>query len=290
MPKVSVLLPVYNTPETYLRECIEGILGQTFGDFELIIVNDASSDANVERVVKSYDDARIRYYANEKNLGISETRNKLLDLARGEYLAIHDHDDISLPERFAKQVEYLDDHPETGVCGTWCEYIPESQIVEFPETDKDIKKEMMKACAVAHSAAMIKKAVLTAHNLRYEAEYSPSEDYCLWLRLIEFTQFYNLPEILFQYRLHKNNTSKKQDGMMCDATQRLQRWAMTKYPVLYTLSTARKTLTTRVKLFKFLPFLKISKTEEKTEVQLFNIIPLMTVAVKEKKRERQVVK
>lgn len=282
MPKVSVLLPVYNTPETYLRECIEGILGQTFSDFELIIVNDASADANVERVVKSYDDARIRYYANEKNLGISETRNKLLGLAQGEYLAIHDHDDVSLPERFARQVEYLDAHPETGVCGTWCEYVPDGQIVEFPEADKDIKKEMMKTCAVAHSSAMIRKSVLISHGLKYEAEYSPSEDYCLWLRLIEFTQFHNLPEILFQYRLHKNNTSKKQDGKMCDATQRLQRWAMNKYPQLYKLSLLQKMSVSRVRLFSVLPFLKINKTQEKTEIKLFNVIPLMTVAVKEK--------
>ena len=118
MPKISVLLPVYNTAEDYLRECIDGILGQTFSDFELIIVNDASTDANVERVVKSYEDSRIRYYVNEKNLGISETRNKLIDLAQGEYLAVHDHDDVSLPERFAKQVAYLDMHPEIGVLGT----------------------------------------------------------------------------------------------------------------------------------------------------------------------------
>ena len=86
-----------------MRECIDGILSQTFSDFELIIVNDASTDANVERVVKSYTDTRIRYYVNERNLGISETRNKLIELAQGEYLAVHDHDDVSLPERFAKE-------------------------------------------------------------------------------------------------------------------------------------------------------------------------------------------
>ena len=94
MPKVSVLLPVYNTPALYLRECIDSILSQTFKDFELIIVNDGSADQNVERVIKSYEDPRIRYYLNEKNLGISETRNRLIDLSQGEYLAVHDHDDV----------------------------------------------------------------------------------------------------------------------------------------------------------------------------------------------------
>lgn len=282
MPKVSVLLPVYNTPESYLHECIKGILGQTFTDFELIIVNDASPDANVERVVKSYDDARIRYYANEKNLGISETRNRLMDLAQGEYLAVHDHDDVSLPERFAKQVEFLDTHPEVGVCGSWCERIPENQIVEYPENNEDIKKALMKSCAVAHSAAMIRKSLLRTHELKYEKEYSPSEDYCLWLRLLEFTQFHNLPEILFQYRLHKNNTSKTQWGKMCDATQRLQRWAKNKYPRIYKLSQLQKMSVFRIKLFFVLPFLKIVKTRKKTEIRLFGVLPLMSIDFKEK--------
>ena len=107
MPKVSVLFPVYNTNETFLRAAIESVLAQTFTDFEFIIVNDASSDPNVEKTVKSYTDERIRYYANEHNLGISLTRNKLLDLAVGEYLAIMDHDDVSLPTRFEKQVDFV---------------------------------------------------------------------------------------------------------------------------------------------------------------------------------------
>ncbi len=107
MPKISVLLPVYNTKEAYLRACIESILQQSYGDFELIIINDASTDEHVETVIKSYDDARIRYYKNDHNQGISETRNKLMDLARGEYLAIMDHDDISLADRFKMQALIL---------------------------------------------------------------------------------------------------------------------------------------------------------------------------------------
>ena len=131
MVKISVLLPVYNTKEAYLRETIESILHQTFKDFELIIVNDASTDSNVEKVVKSYKDRRIRYFKNPVNLGISQTRNRLIELAKGKYLAVMDHDDIALPKRLAEEVAFLDKHSEVGVVGTWYENFPKRKKV-FP--------------------------------------------------------------------------------------------------------------------------------------------------------------
>lgn len=105
MPEVSVLLPVYNTPEDFLRQAVESILNQTFQDFELLIVNDAST-TDVEKVIRSYSDSRIKYFKNKTNLGISGTRNILLDKAQGKYLAVMDHDDISLPERLAREVGF----------------------------------------------------------------------------------------------------------------------------------------------------------------------------------------
>ena len=117
MPRVSVLLPVYNTRPEHLREAIDSILAQTFADFELLILNDCSTNTDVEEVVKSYTDPRIVYAVNERNLGISPSRNRLLDMAQGEYLAVMDHDDISLPERFEKQVAFLDAHPDVGIVG-----------------------------------------------------------------------------------------------------------------------------------------------------------------------------
>ena len=106
MPEVSVLLPVYNTPEDFLRQAVESILNQTFQDFELLIVNDAST-TDVEKVIRSYSDSRIKYFKNKTNLGISGTRNILLDKAQGKYLAVMDHDDISLPERLALSLIHI---------------------------------------------------------------------------------------------------------------------------------------------------------------------------------------
>ena len=108
MPKVSVLTPIYNTEPEHLRQAIESILNQTFTDFEFIILNDSPWNTEIEDIVLAYKDARIKYVKNDKNIGISKSRNKLLSLASGEYLAIFDHDDISLPTRLEKQVDFLD--------------------------------------------------------------------------------------------------------------------------------------------------------------------------------------
>lgn len=104
-PRVSVMMGVYNSSR-YLRKAIDSVLAQTFRDFELVIINDGSTDES-EEIVRSYDDPRIRYVLNETNIGIIPTRNKALALCRGEYLAILDSDDISMPERLARQVEFL---------------------------------------------------------------------------------------------------------------------------------------------------------------------------------------
>ena len=141
MTKISVLMPVYNTPENYLREAVESILAQTCADFEFLILNDASTDDNVEKVINSYDDKRIRYWQNDRNLGISLSRNKLIGLSRGEYLAVFDHDDVSLPERLEKQAAFLDAHPEVGVVGCWYRILgTENKVSRFPAEDAEIKE------------------------------------------------------------------------------------------------------------------------------------------------------
>ena len=103
-PRVSVLTPIYNTNPAHLREMIESILNQTFTDFEFLILNDSPDNAKIEKIVKSYKDKRIKYFKNETNMGITPSRNKLLKMARGEYIAVFDHDDISVPTRLEREV------------------------------------------------------------------------------------------------------------------------------------------------------------------------------------------
>lgn len=108
-------------------------MNQSFTDFELILLNDASPD-NSEEIIKTFKDARIRYYRNEKNLGISASRNKLMTLARGEYLIVMDDDDISLPNRLEEQIKFMDSHPDVTMAGSWCELFsrkPDKGIINY---------------------------------------------------------------------------------------------------------------------------------------------------------------
>lgn len=276
MPKISVLIPTYNTREEYLREAIESVLRQTFADFEFIILDDCSPDPNVEKVVKSYADSRIRFYKNEQNIGISKTRNKLIELARGEYLAVMDHDDVSLPERFEKEAAYLDTHPDVGLVSCKAEKFPHGGLTKNPENDKDIKLAMMRSCPITHSACMIRKSVLVDNNIRYEEEFSPSEDYALYVRLMKVTKFHNLPEVLFRYRWHTTNTSITQADKMERATFALQSILKTENPALYNEFLLRATHTARVRLFGFIPVLKIETRGYKTKVYLFEKILLLS--------------
>ena len=228
MPKVSVCLAVYKTKPEYLKECIESILNQSFSDFEFLIVDDCPEDKECEKIIQSYKDKRIKYYRNEKNLGISRTRNKLLDLTQGKYIAVIDHDDVSLPKRFEKQVAYLDAHPECGVVSCWYERFPNLKIKKKPENNKQIIKALKDSCPLLHPAAMIRKSVLIENHLKYEEEFSPSEDYALWCRLIGKTEFYNIQEVLFKYRDHTSNESKKNGQKMKMAADKIRKLLLPK--------------------------------------------------------------
>lgn len=277
MPKVSVLMPVYRTKETYLREAIESILAQTFTDFEFLILDDCPEDDR-EDVVKSYQDTRIKYSKNEHNLGISESRNKLITMAEGEYLAVFDHDDISLPERFAKQVAYLDAHPEVGVVGGLLKFIPKGKISNHPETNLDIKIGLMNSCVVAHTAVMIRKSVLNKSGVRYEENFTPAEDYRLFLQLVAHTMFYNIQEVMCLYRSTDNNTSNLQKDKMANVDALCRCYAASKYPYL---CNKEKFLYgckhIWLNFFNFIPLFKIKITKTKITIFIFGIIPLFSI-------------
>lgn len=246
--KVSVLMPIYRTPESYLRTAIESILNQTYSNFEFLILDDCPQD-NREEIVKSYNDSRIVYIKNEQNMGITKARNRLIDLAQGEYLATMDHDDISLPTRFEKQVAYLDAHPTVGVVGCRAETFPNYLNLYHPETDEDIKAGLTCRCAILHPASMIRKSVLIDNNIRYEERYSPAEDYRLWLRLMDCTDFYNIQEVLFRYRHHDHNTTSRQFDKMLYASEELHYMVQKKHPELYEKFKENKRY--RISLFNF---------------------------------------
>lgn len=274
--KVSVLMPVYNTDESHLREAIDSILSQTFRDFEFLIINDASPDPNVEKVVLSYDDPRIKYSRNRENMGISRTRNKLIEESRGEYLAVMDHDDISLPERFRKEVEYLDAHPGIGVVG--CQVIQfgkKPRHSSFPVDDDAIRVTLTTACPILHPACMIRKRVLLESKLRYEEEFTPAEDHALFYRLMRYTGFHNLDEVLFRYRWHDSNTSRVQQQKMIAATAAIHAKVRLDYPHLYKKLLYTSRHVTRGKLFEVIPCLKAVRNGGTRTFLLFNTVPVL---------------
>ena len=273
--KVSVLTPIYKTDERFLREAIESVLKQTFADFEFLLLDDCPEDGR-ETVVRSYDDKRIVYLKNDRNLGITASRNKLIDMAKGEYLAVFDHDDICRPERFAKEVAYLDAHPECGVIGGWTKPTNGTPNI-YPESDHAIKLAMVEGASVWHPASMIRRSALDAAKARYEADYSPVEDYMLWMRLLPHTAFHNLQEVVLDYRWHANNTSVVRKRELDAQAARVKAWAKVHEPELYAEYELRRETMRRVRLFG-IPVLKITTSGRETDIRLFDRIPFLRIS------------
>ena len=281
-PKVSVLVPVYRTEPAFLREAISSVLGQTFRDFELVLLDDCPDDPR-EGVVREFDDPRIRYERNGRNLGITPSRNRLVEMARGEYLAVFDHDDVCRADRLEKQVAYLDSHPDCGVVSSWTREIPSGNVVRWPSEDGAIRLELMGGCVVAHTAAMVRASVLGEGGIRYEEEYSPAEDYRLWLRLAEKTRFHSIPEPLLDYRLYAGNTAKAQ-------AEKMRRAAVLAQEAAYAANPARRAaylrLAKKVTVVRVLgvPVLRVETLDNRTRAKLFCALPVFSV-----KRSRKAI-
>lgn len=280
MPRVSVLMPVYNTREDYLRAAIESILTQDFSDFEFLILNDGSVDRNVERVVMSYRDPRIKYSVNPHNMGISAARNRLIGMAQGEYLAVMDHDDISLPQRLSRQVAFLDAHPEVGVVSCWFKCWGKKKPFCFAAEHEQIEKLLINYCCLCHPASMIRKQLLTDNKLCYEEEYSPAEDYRLWGRLIGKTRFANIPEVLFIYRNHEENTTHRKKYEMHRAEERIHKALRSEFPDLWAKLQDDLVETKRIELFGCLPLFTIVRHQNASCGKLFGLLPLYNCKVK----------
>ena len=214
MPKISVVMPVYNTKEEWLREAIESILNQSYKDFEFIIIDDGSNKS-IEPVVNSYNDDRI-VFIRQNNQGIAHSLNSGFKIAKGEYIARMDSDDISMPERFEKQVTFLDNNPQITVLGSWFETFPKKEIYKHPKNPKYL--DFTKFCCIAHPSVMLRRSVFEKFNLTYNPNYK-CEDYELWSRAVRILDFYNLQEVLLKYRVHSSNASKTNPDFDADVAK-----------------------------------------------------------------------
>jgi glycosyltransferase involved in cell wall biosynthesis len=208
MPKISVLMPVYNTKEEYLRQAIESILCQTYSDFEFIIINDGSTN-NAKDVILSYKDDRIRYFEQE-NKGIGATRNRSLKEAKGELCALMDSDDISLPNRLQIEAEYMDAHKDIDVLGSAFSYISDNTVVTHKRNPKYI--DWLKETQLGNPTVMFRRESFLKYGLRCNEKISTSEDYEFYSRAARYLKFENLPDVLLNYRVLSSSNSHKYPG------------------------------------------------------------------------------
>ena len=229
MPKASVIMTVYNTCEQYLKVAIESILNQTFKDFELIVVDDCSKNP-IDKIVNLFNDNRIKLIRNEKNLGASKATDVGLDAANGEYIFRMDSDDISYPQRLEKQVKFLDENPDIDVVSTQLVITPKNQVSNNPLDDYNIRYAMIFSYdPIANACCAIRKSAIDKFGMRFETPYCVAEDYAFWLKYVDKIKFANLPEVLYEYRWHTNNASRKKKFLQSAYSQRLMFEAQGKY-------------------------------------------------------------
>ncbi len=234
MPLVSVILPVYNS-EKYVGAAIQSILTQSWRDLELIVIDDASTDQTLA-VVRSFEDERIRVVRKERNTGYTVSLNQGLSLARGKYIARMDADDVSLPERLERQVRFLEQNADHGLCGTWVKTVGEQagMIKKYPVTHAEISVELLVKSPFCHPSVMLRKQVLEANRLQYDPSREPAEDYHLWVQLVGCTRAYNLPEVLLHYRIHPAQVSRERGGRQQQVTSQVQGGLVQKLNIPFT--------------------------------------------------------
>ena len=223
-PAISVILPVFNG-EAYLRESIDSILNQSFTDFELLIINDGSTDHSQE-IINSYQDSRIELIHNPINLGLVGALNVGIDKARGTYLARQDQDDISEPNRLQLQFATME-QGHIDLCGTrWSTMQSDGKIIS--DAQIPFSKDSILACLAttvpfAHGSVMMRKSFMSEHHLQYDKTYL-AEDYSLWIRFAQAgARFTNLDQSLYRYRMHPQSLSSTKKAAYQRSAKKLRR-------------------------------------------------------------------
>lgn len=234
-PVLTVAMPVYNA-EKHLEKAVESVLNQSFDNFELLIVDDGSTDSSV-RLIEHYNDPRIRLIRKHHNQGITQALNLCLAQASGQYFARTDADDINAPDRFEKQVNYLREHPDVGLLGCRVEVINDQdepqETWELSIEPTDVLWDLLYTCAIPGPTA-----IMPTHLAREAGGFGDdpgyAEDYDLWLKLTRLAKVANLKETLVQYRRHDKNISLQLEDLNQRRVRQLSRQAYQKllgYPI-----------------------------------------------------------
>jgi len=204
-PRITVLMPVYNV-ESFIKESIVSILNQSYSDFELLIIDDASTDDTVNRIIE-FSDSRIKLIKKPKNLGLIDSLNLGIKLAKGQYIARMDGDDISTPDRFQKQLDILLNNPEIKACGCWLQrFGNHGKIIKHKEFHEEIVAELLMQCSMSLGSVMFEKKALESYS--FDENKKHVEDYDFWSRVSWICKLYNIQEVLYYYRSHDTQVTK----------------------------------------------------------------------------------
>jgi len=223
MPKVSVIMSVYNEPTEWLRMAIQSIFDQTFPDWEFIIVNDNPTNCDNRQLLKGYadSDSRVTIITNEQNIGLTRSLNKALKVAQGRYIARMDADDMSLPQRFEQQVKLLDSHPEILAVGSWTGQIDQngnrlSGVVRYETDQRWVRAQFVQNSQIAHPAAMFHR-IINNKLVQYDESVRYAQDYSLMVNILRYGEIANLPEVLLYYRISDSQitSGKKAEQQAC---------------------------------------------------------------------------
>ena len=219
-PTVTILLPVYNAEQT-VSETIDSILVQTYSNFELLIINDGSDDRS-EEIITSYSDKRIRYYANQENRGLIYTLNRGIEIAEGDYIARIDADDLMLKNRLEVQVDYMERHLDVVALGTAMTVMQGNRRKAHCPPVRHIEAYMYYGCPLIHPSAIIRKAVLWEHHIKYDYDYKHAEDYKFWYDLSKVGRLVNISDRLLIYRVSDSQVSKVYHSQQLNTARRVK--------------------------------------------------------------------
>ena len=207
-PLITVLIPIFNS-ENYIAETLWSVFEQTYSDFEVLIIDEAGSSPKTAEVISLFEDDRIRLVRNETRLGLAESLNEGIRIARGKYIARIDADDLAREDRFELQADFLEKHRDYGLCGSRQHHfgVDNDFIHEVAVEHEDIKAALIYGCEVCHSTIMIRKDLFLDNNLFYDNT-KKAEDYELWTRAVHKFKFHNLKEVLGEYRIGVDNITK----------------------------------------------------------------------------------
>lgn len=221
-PLISVIMSVYNE-EAYIKEALESILNQTEQDFEILIVDDCSTDRTVS-IIEGMKDDRIFIIKNEVNQGLTKNLNLGLRLARGKYIARMDGDDISLPQRFEKQVRYLEEHPQVMLisCQTMT-FGAKKMVWRLKDDSARLKAMMLIRPVFAHPGFMIRSELIRKYGISYDERYRSGQDYHFAMRTSVWFQIGMVEEVLLKYRAHDKQISSQKGEEQFENADRVRK-------------------------------------------------------------------